>query len=41
MRNEFLREEFAESVLVVCPTSLKYQWKKKTEEITGETGGGS
>ena len=33
---ELLRHHhFAESVLVVCPTSLKYQWKSEIERFTG------
>ena len=29
------RHSLAESVLVVCPTSLKYQWKSEIERFTG------
>ncbi len=33
----FLREGLASNILVVCPTSLKYQWKKEIERFTGST----
>lgn len=29
------RHKFVESILVVCPTSLKYQWKSEIERFTG------
>ncbi|MBK5195662.1 MAG: DEAD/DEAH box helicase [Proteiniphilum sp.] len=35
---ELMRKEFhINSVLILCPTSLKYQWKKEIEKFTGET----
>jgi len=35
---ELLRKEFnINSVLILCPTSLKYQWKKEIEKFTGDT----
>lgn len=29
------REGFVENVIVICPTSLKYQWKREIERFTG------
>lgn len=34
----YLREKMAESVLIVCPTSLKYQWKREIERFTDAGG---
>ncbi len=31
------RRGLVENVLIVCPTSLKYQWKREIERFTGET----
>ena len=30
------REKLIQSVLIVCPTSLKYQWKREIERFTGQ-----
>ena len=32
------REGLAEQVLVICPTSLKYQWQREIERFTGGVG---
>lgn len=29
------REGFVENVMIICPTSLKYQWKREIERFTG------
>lgn len=31
------REKLIQSVLIVCPTSLKYQWKREIERFTGQS----
>lgn len=31
------KEQFISSVLILCPTSLKYQWKKEIERFTNST----
>ena len=31
-----LREHLADSVLVICPTSFKYQWKREIERLSGQ-----
>lgn len=31
------RERMAESILIICPTSLKYQWKREIERFTKAT----
>ena len=34
---ELLRKKgFVESILIMCPTSLKYQWKREIEHFTGQ-----
>lgn len=30
-----LKEQFISKILVICPTSLKYQWKSELEKFTG------
>ena len=32
------REGLAEQILIVCPTSLKYQWQREIERFTKDTG---
>ena len=34
----YLRQKMAESVLIVCPNSLKYQWKSEIERFLGTRG---